>query len=167
MKTRNKGTSAFWPAAIRVILTALLVALVLFNLFTHVMPVVRYYGKGMEPTLQNRQVLFVLKTDRVKEGDIILFYYNNKVLVRRVICEGGKQISIDDTGLVSINGEVIEEPYLAETSLGQCNVSFPYNVPVGQVFVMGDAREKAMDSRLEEIGTVTSERIIGKVLFAY
>jgi len=166
-KKKVNSAELFWSTAIQVVVIALVVAIVLLNVFNHVMPVARYYGTGMEPTLHDRQILFIWKTDRVEAGDMVLFYYNNKVLVRRVICEGGKQISIDEMGTVFINAEELEEPYLEQKSLGQCNISFPCNVPIGQFFVMGDARDKAMDSRLQEIGTIAKERIIGKVLFAF
>lgn len=144
--------------------------LVLVNLFTLAFSVVQYYGDGMEPSLENRQILLIRKTEgneRIEEGDIIAFYYNNKALVRRVICTGGKVISMDDNGVVTVDGERLEEPYILSASAGQCNISFPYNVPVGQYFVMGDNRAVAMDSRLSEIGTISGDRILGKVIFVF
>ena len=144
--------------------------LVLLNLFTFTFSVVQYYGDGMEPSLQNRQVLLIRKTggnERIEEGDIVAFYYNNKALVRRVICTGGKMISVDENGTVSIDGKPVEEPYVQSPSAGQCNISFPYTVPVGQYFVMGDNRAIAMDSRLSEIGTISGDRILGKVVFVF
>ena len=148
---------------------ALALILVLINLFSFTFSVVQYYGDGMEPSLQNRQILLIQKTDegaRVEAGDIVAFYYNNNVLVRRVICTGGSMFSMDDAGTVSVDGTRLEEPYLSSTSVGQCNISFPYNVPVGQYFVMGDNRAVAMDSRLSEIGTISGDRILGKVILA-
>jgi signal peptidase I len=119
----------------------------------------------MEPNLHNGEILVLRKTQSVKEGDIIAFYYNNQVLVRRVISTGGKQLSIAEDGTVSVNGIVQEEKYLENPSLGQCNIDFPYHVRTGYVFVMGDNRETAMDSRVEEIGLIPVGRIIGKVIF--
>ena len=84
-----------------------------------------------------------------------------------MICKGGDQIEIDEQGVVSVNGEILEEPYLKNATLGQCNITFPYFVNTGTVFVMGDNRLEAMDSRLEEIGTVPEDRIIGKVIFQF
>ena len=147
--------------------TALVLILILINLFSFTFSVVQYYGDGMEPSLQNRQILLIRKSDgsaRMDEGDIVAFYYNNNVLVRRVICVGGSVISIDGEGAVTVDGELLEEPYLSSASVGQCNVSFPYNVPVGQYFLMGDNRAVAMDSRLSEIGTISEDRILGKVV---
>lgn len=144
----------------------IIASVILLNLFTHVLQVVRYNGQGMEPSLRSGQVLFLKKTQEVENGDIIAFYYNNQVLVRRVICTGGQQINIDQEGKVYINSEPLEEPYLTKQSLGQCNLSFPYMVRKDYVFVMGDNRVMAMDSRLEEIGSISRERIIGKIIFA-
>ena len=144
-----------------------LAAVLLVNLFTHILQVVNYNGTGMEPSLQGGQTLVILKTDKVSQGDIIAFYYNNQVLVRRVICEGGKQLEIDQNGSVSINGTVLEEPYLSGKTIGQCNITFPYHVRTGSVFVMGDNRTTSMDSRLSEIGTVPTDRIIGKVIIVF
>ena len=160
-KNTGKTISFVW----RWILGLALLAVILLNLFTHIFQIVTYNGTGMEPNLQGGQTLVILKTQKVKPGDVVAFYYNNQVLVRRVICTGGNQISITDEGVVSINGEDLEEPYLTEKTLGQCNLTFPYHVRSGTFFVMGDNREASMDSRLTQIGTVVEDRIIGKVLF--
>lgn len=162
---RVQAKASFGKTALKIGAVALVLILVLLNLFTHVFMVVRYYGDGMEPTLSDRQILILLKTDDVKQGDITAFYYNNKVLVRRVICEGGRAVSIDEGGKVYINDELLKEPYVEQPSMGQCNIGFPYNVSVGQFFMMGDNRSVAMDSRLTEIGTIPADRIIGKVIF--
>lgn len=148
------------------IFTILLVAVILLNLFTHVFAVVRFYGDGMEPTLKNHQLLVVLRTEAADPGDIVAFYYNNKALVRRVIAEDGQQVTVNEDGSVLVNHVLREEPYVEKLSVGQCNLTFPYTVPLEQYFVMGDNRETAMDSRLKEIGTVTKERLIGKVIIA-
>lgn len=162
---RVKEEPDYGKIILKIALAAFALLLVLLNLFTFVFSVVRYYGDGMEPTLQNGQILLIRKTEEVGEGDIIAFYYNNKALVRRVIGTGGRRISLDDGGVVTLDGERREESYVSAPSPGQSNVTFPYTVPSGQYFVMGDNRAVAMDSRLQEIGTITSDRIIGKVIF--
>jgi signal peptidase I len=162
-KQKSRNTLAFiW----RWIVALMILAVLLINVFTHVFQIVNYNGIGMEPNLKGGQTLVILKTDDVREGDMIAFYYNNQVLVRRVVCEGGKQLEIGQDGVVSINGKPVEEPYLKDRSIGQCNLIFPYHVRTGSVFVMGDNRSAAMDSRLEEIGTIPTDRIIGKVILA-
>jgi len=86
--------------------------------------------------------------------------------VRRVVAVGNDQVNIDVFGTVSVNGSVLDEPYITNKTLGQCNLTFPYSVPANAYFVLGDNRETAMDSRLEEIGTVTEDRLLGKVVFS-
>ena len=152
---------------LRLVLLVVVVIVLVMNLFTHVFRVVHYYGESMEPALYDRQILVVHKTDKVGSGDIVAFYYNNKVLVRRVIAEGGSSVEIEDNGTVIVDGCTLEEPYVEEATLGQCNISFPCNVPFEEFFVMGDNRPISMDSRLEEIGTVPQDRVLGKVLFHF
>lgn len=162
----KRETAASRRAGLRAAIGAgLLLVILLLNLFTYGVHVVRYYGAGMEPALSGGRTLLVLNTRRVSPGDVIAFYYNNKLLVRRVICTGGDQIELDASGGVTVNGEALDEPYVTEPSLGQCDLEFPYTVPSGSVFVMGDNRPASMDSRLSEIGAVPADRIYGKVLF--
>ena len=161
----TKAKIPYLRIALTVIVCVALTVVVLLNVFTHVFSVVRYYGDGMEPSLQDRQVLLVLKTDQAEQGDIVAFYYNNKVLVRRVIAGGGTSLEISDAGVVTVDGTVLAEDYVEELSFGQCNTAFPYTIPYDSFFVMGDNRAIAMDSRLEEIGTIPRSRILGKVIF--
>ena len=165
-KGKEKKNSSYKKTALGVVLVLFIALTILLNLFTHVLGVVQYFGNGMEPSLKNGQTLILKRTENVKEGDIVAFYYNNQLLVRRVICEGGKQISIGKDGSVEINNEPLEEPYVEEASIGQCNITFPHTVAPNSYFVMGDQREIAMDSRLKEIGSISEDRILGKVLFA-
>lgn len=159
---RNTAVSALRAWVIFLVVAAI----ILLNLFTHVFQIVRYSGNGMEPNLSSGQILLLRKTQDVEEGDIIAFYYNNQVLVRRAICRSGKQITILDDGTVMINNQELEEDYLTQKSIGQCNITFPYHVQNNGFFVMGDNRAIAMDSRLKEIGVVPRDRIIGKVILA-
>ena len=143
-----------------------LVAVLLLNLFTHVLSVVQYYGNSMEPALHDRQILVVQKTDKVEQGDIAAFYYNNKILVRRIVAEGGTSIEMEEPGIVYIDNQRLEEDYVQNPAIGQCNINFPFTVPYDEFFVMGDNRTVSMDSRLEEIGTIPRNRILGKVIFS-
>lgn len=165
MATRGEK-QLYKRALLRTAVLAAVVIVLLLNLFTHVFSVVHYYGQSMEPSLQDRQILVVHKTDKVSRGDVIAFYYNNKVLVRRIVAEGGSSIELEADGRVILDGNVLEESYVAEAALGQCNVTFPHTVPAEEFFVMGDNRPISMDSRLSEIGTVPRSRVLGKVLFA-
>ncbi len=151
---------------VTIVLVVLVTVSLLMNLFTFIMPVVKYYGNSMSPTLHDKQILIVNKMAEIKRGDIVAFYYNNKVIVRRVVAVGNEQVAIDVFGTVSVNGTVLEEPYVEQPTLGQCNLDFPYSVPAKSYFVLGDNRDTAMDSRLSEIGVVTEDRLIGKVVFS-
>lgn len=159
--------SQVFKKTLKIVLAVIITASLLLNLFTFITPVVKYYGNSMSPTLEDGQILIVNKMAKVKSGDIIAFYYNNKVIVRRVIATGNSQVSIDVFGTVSVNGKALEEPYVENKTLGQCNLDFPYNVSANSYFVLGDNRDVAMDSRLSEIGVVTEERLIGKVMFIF
>ncbi len=157
---KNEYVKSAIKAAFIIILTVSL----LLNIFTYVFSIVRHYGSSMEPSLSDNQYLLIYKTNDVDNGDVIAFYYNNKVLVRRVAATAGEQVYIDIFGNVSVNGTELDEPYVSDKTLGQSDIEFPYNVPANSVFVLGDNRETSMDSRLEDIGTVNKDRIIGKVI---
>lgn len=165
-KRSNLFKSAVFGRSVKIVLIIIVTVSLLLNLFTFVMPVVKYYGNSMSPTLKDGQILIVNKMAQVESGDIIAFYYNNKVIVRRVIASGNNQVSVDVFGTVLVNGNELNEPYVENKTLGQSNVSFPYNVPANSYFVLGDNRDVAMDSRLSEIGVVTEDRLIGKVVFS-
>lgn len=165
-KKDNFFRSSLFKSTLKIVIIITVTASLLLNLFTFIMPVVKYYGTSMSPTLEDGQILIVNKMAEIEHGDIIAFYYNNKVLVRRVVATGNEQLSIDIFGTVSVNGKELDEPYIENKTLGQCNLDFPYNIPSGAFFVLGDNRDAAMDSRLEEIGVVTDDRLIGKVVFS-
>lgn len=166
-KKPKTASHSFIKVFLTLIIAAALVFVILLNVFTHVFSVVRYYGDSMEPSLKDRQMLIVMQTDKVKSGDIAAFYYNNKVLVRRIIAESGTSIELDSAGNVYIDSSRLEEPYVDTFSVGQCNINFPFIVPYNEYFVMGDNRLISMDSRLKEIGTVPKDRILGKVIFSF
>ncbi len=128
-------------------------------------PVLQVTGTSMEPTLENGEILLAVKYGRVERGDVVAFYYNNKVLLKRVIGVAGDQIDILENGDVLVNGQTLDEPYVAEKSLGQADLDFPYQVPDSKIFVMGDHRNTSVDSRNSEIGAIAEEFIIGKVIF--
>lgn len=128
-------------------------------------PVLRIYGSSMTPTLRDGEIILSVKTQSFEYGDIIAFYYNNKILIKRVICGPGTWVNIDADGTVYLNDERLEEPYLTEKALGDCNIKLPYQVPDGKYFVMGDHRSTSVDSRNTSVGCVAQEQIVGKILF--
>lgn len=147
------------------ICTLIVVAAVAILAATLWLPVLQIYGNSMTPTLQDGQIIFTVKTSDFELGDIIAFYYNNKILVKRVICGPGDWIDISEDGTVYVNDVRMEEPYLAEQALGDCNIDLPFQVPDGRFFVMGDHRSTSVDSRNTAVGCVSQEQIVGKIVF--
>ena len=146
------------------IYTLITVAAIAVLVATLWLPVLQIYGNSMTPTLQNGDVVFSVKTSQPKTGDIEAFYYNNKILVKRVICGPGDWIDIDEDGTVYVNNEPLDEPYLQEKALGDCNLTLPMQVPDGRLFVMGDHRSTSVDSRNTAVGCVADEQIVGKIV---
>ena len=129
------------------------------------LPVLQIYGNSMTPTLEDGEIVFSVKTSDFEIGDVIAFYYNNKILVKRVICGPGDWINIDSDGTVYVNDVEIEEPYVTDKAFGDCNIELPYQVPDGKIFVMGDHRSTSVDSRNSVVGCVAQEQIVGKIVF--
>lgn len=126
--------------------------------------ILQVQGSSMEPTLQAGETLLAVKAPSYRHGDIVAFYYNNKILLKRVIAVAGETVEIRQDGTVLVNGAALDEPYLSEKSLGQCDLQMPYQVPDGRVFVMGDSRAVSLDSRMSAIGCVAEKSILGKIL---
>lgn len=129
------------------------------------LPVFQVFGSSMTPTLQDGQIVISIKTDTFESGDIIAFYYNNKILVKRVVAESGQWVDIEDDGTVLVDNKTLDEPYLQEKAFGDCNITLPYQVPESRVFVMGDHRAISIDSRNTAVGCVAEEQIVGKLFF--
>ncbi len=130
-----------------------------------VMPVLRIYGSSMTPSLEEGNYVVSLKGSWFETGDIIAFYYNNKILVKRVIAQAGDWVEISEDGTVYVNSVQLDEPYISEAALGECDIEMPYQVPEARVFVMGDHRSQSVDSRSTVIGCVAEEQIVGKIVF--
>lgn len=131
---------------------------------TRILNLLQVNGSSMSPTLADGEYVILLQTKEVETGDIIGFHYGGEVLLKRIIGSGGDLIEIDPEGIVSVNGQELEETYLTEKSLGKCQLEFPYQVPEGMLFVMGDNRIVSMDSRLRAIGCVEEAQIMGRVV---
>ncbi len=129
------------------------------------LPVLRVTGTSMTPTLYNDELLLCSKRSNFESGDVIAFYFNNKILLKRVIGTAGDTIDISEDGTVYLNGEVLDEPYVSEKAFGECDIKLPYQVPDNRVFVMGDHRSVSIDSRSSSVGCIADEYIIGKVIF--
>lgn len=157
-KRYNRAVYSTLFALVTVAAAAILVA-------TLLLPVLRIYGTSMAPTMTDGDIVVSLKVSNLARGDVIAFWFNNKILVKRVIALPGEWVDIDDEGNVSVNNQPLAEPYLAEKSLGQCDIELPYQVPEGRVFVMGDHRATSSDSRMTAIGCVAQEQMVGRLVF--
>lgn len=129
------------------------------------LPVLQISGTSMTESLQDKDIVVALNTSKYNTGDIIAFYYNNNILVKRVIAASGDWVDIDKDGNVYVNDELLDEPYISEKALGDCNITLPYQVPDERCFVMGDHRATSIDSRNTAVGCVSNDMVIGKILF--
>lgn len=151
--------------AVRSTLSILLVvaaaAVLVATLF---LPILQVSGSSMEPTLVDGDIIVMEKSDSFETGEMVGFYYQSKILLKRVIGQPGDYIEVDENGTVYVNGVPLDEPYISEKSLGTCDIEFPYQVPDGRWFVLGDHRSTSIDSRSSAIGCIKSDQIIGRVV---
>ena len=132
---------------------------------TLVTPVLKIYGSSMTPTMEEGNIVVALKGSDFEQGDIVAFYYNNKILIKRVIAGPGEWVTVDEDGNVYVNNVKLNEPYLTEKSLGDSNITYPYQVPADRWFVMGDHRSTSVDSRNTAVGCVADETIVGRIVW--
>ena len=147
------------------VFTLITVAAIAVLVAVLLLPVLRIYGSSMTPTLQEGNIVVSIKGGEFKSGEIIAFYYNNKILVKRVIAGPGDWVDIDEDGNVYVNNQKLEEPYLDDKAFGECNLTLPYQVPESRIFVMGDNRSVSVDSRHTSVGCVAEEQIVGRIVF--
>ena len=162
---KEKYKSKYFNILSSTIYGLIIVAALAAIIATLIMPVFQISGKSMAPELDNGDLVISIKTKKLNSGDIIAFYHGNKILVKRVIASAGEWVAIDKDGKVYIDGKLLEEPYIDESVLGDCDIKFPYQVPAESWFVLGDNRTIFTDSRNSEIGSIKNEDIIGKILF--
>ena len=142
----------------------IVVAAIAALIATLILPVLQIAGTSMEPTLDDGEIVLLIKTDKLETGDLCAFYYSNKILIKRIIGTPGDYLWINQDGTVYLNGSELKEPYVSQKALGECDVEFPYQVPENSYFMMGDHRETSIDSRSTVIGCITDNQIIGKIL---
>ena len=161
-KRIRRGTY-YWQALRGTIAVLVVVAAVAVLVTTLFMPILQISGDSMSPTLEHDEIVILTKTKKFERGDLIGFYYQGKILLKRVIALPGEEVVIDGDGNVYVNGEMLEEPYVTNKGLGDCDLEFPYKVEGTSYFVLGDQRSNSVDSRSSVIGAVSRDDIIGKV----
>ena len=149
-------------STVSILIVVAAVAVLISTLF---FPVVQVVGSSMEPSLNDGDILLLIKSDKVTYGELCCVSWQNKSLLKRVIGLSGDVIEIDGSGNVSVNGELLDEPYVEKKELGKCEIEFPYQVPEDKIFILGDQRGSSVDSRSSAIGCVGKDQIIGKVIF--
>ena len=162
---REKYKMSFALALRNTIYSLITVAAAAVLVAVLLMPVLQIYGKSMSPTLSEGNIVVSLKGSSFETGDVIAFYYNNKILVKRVVAQAGEWVDISEDGTVYVNNKRVDEPYVTEPALGQCDIKLPYQVPESRIFVMGDRRNVSVDSRSSSIGCVAEEQIVGRIIF--
>ncbi len=143
----------------------IVVAAIAVLIATLAMPVLQIQGSSMEPTLNDEEIVVLVKTSNLKRGQLCCFSYQNKLLIKRIIGVPGDTITIDDEGFVYVNDELLDEPYILDRALGECDITFPVRVSENHYFILGDHRSTSIDSRCSAVGLVNSEQIVGKIFF--
>lgn len=162
---RTRRVSGYARVVRNTVFTLVTVAAAAVLVATLLLPVLQIYGTSMAPTLEDGNIVVSVKGNQLERGDIVAFYYNNKILVKRMIATSGQWVNVDEQGNVFVDGELLDEPYLTEKALGECDLQMPYQVPEGRIFVMGDHRSVSVDSRSSTVGCVAEEQIVGKLVY--
>ncbi|MBQ8108535.1 MAG: signal peptidase I [Clostridia bacterium] len=161
---RDRHRRSYRSTLLSTISALVIVAAVAVLVSMLALPVLQVVGESMTPSIFQGEIVIAPKGTAFQKGDIIAFYYNNKILVKRVIANAGEWVNIDGEGNVFINDVPLDEPYLTEKALGDCNIALPYQVPDGKIFVMGDHRATSSDSRNTAVGCVAQEQVVGRVV---
>lgn len=143
----------------------IVVAAIAVLVATLALPVLQIQGSSMEPTLNDEEIVVLLKTSKLTRGQLCCFSYQNKLLIKRIVGVPGDSIIIDTEGYVYVNGDKLDEPYVIDRAYGECDIEFPFNVTDNHYFILGDHRSTSIDSRSSVVGLVSSEQVVGRIFF--
>ena len=160
---KARQRSLFFRVLRNTVFSLVVVAAVAVIVATLILPIMQISGTSMSNTLQDQDIVVAVRGSDCQTGDVIAFYYNNKILVKRVIANAGQWVDIDKNGNVYVDGVLLDEPYVMDKALGDCNIKLPYQVPEGRIFVMGDHRSVSIDSRNTALGCVSDEQLVGRL----
>lgn len=163
--SREKYNRKYKKVLNSTISSLIVVAAVAVLIATLALPVLQIKGSSMEPTLNDEEIVILLKSSRLERGQLCCFSYQNKLLIKRVIGIPGDSITIEEDGTVLLNGKILDEPYMLDKALGECDIDFPVNVTENHYFILGDHRSTSIDSRNSAVGLVSSEQIVGRIFF--
>ena len=158
----NSGFNGMLRSTAGILVTVAAIAVLIAVLL---LPVLQIYGTSMHPTLNEGDIVVSVKGTKFQTGEVVAFYYNNKILVKRVIANAGEWVDIDKDGNLYVNNVKLDEPYIAEKAYGETNIKLPYQVPDSRIFVVGDNRDVSIDSRNSSVGCISDEQIVGKIVF--
>ena len=161
---REKNRNLFIRALRSTFFNLIVVAAVAVLVAMLVLPVLQITGTSMTDTLNDRDIVLALRGSRYETGDVVAFYYNNNILIKRVIATTGQWVNITEDGTVYVDNVRLDEPYVSDKALGDCNITMPYQVPDGKIFVMGDHRSTSLDSRNSALGCVSDDMVVGRLL---
>ena len=161
---REKDRNRFLKAVRSVLNSLIVVAAAAVIVAMLVLPVIQIQGTSMTNTLQDKDIVVALRGSNYQTGDVIAFYYNNNILIKRVIATSGQWVDISEDGTVYVDNSRLSEPYVTEPALGDCNIALPYQVPEGKIFVMGDHRSTSLDSRNTALGCISTDMVVGRLL---